>query len=97
MSALQRHSDAVFPRMRGFQVALVKLVQVYRCEVHAMNAQRAFVSMLLFAAAVGLVFLSLAIGQGVKLGGIAAVVRHPLLGLGAAAVTTAALGAMLLL
>ena len=62
-----------------------------------MNAERAFVSMLLAAAVVGLAFLGLAVGQAIKVGELSAVLRHPLLGSGAASLVTAALGGLLLL
>ncbi|MDH0865626.1 hypothetical protein [Mitsuaria sp. GD03876] len=62
-----------------------------------MNAERAFVSMLLVATVVGLAFLGLAVGQAIKLGEITAVLRHPLLGSGTAYLVTAALGGLLLL
>lgn len=62
-----------------------------------MNAERAFVSMLLVAAIIGLAFLGLAIGQALKLGDLSTVLRHPLLGSGTASLATAALGGLLLL
>ena len=62
-----------------------------------MNAERAFVSMLLAAAFIGLAFLGLAVGQAIKLGELSAVLRHPLLGSGTASLVTAALGGLLLL
>lgn len=62
-----------------------------------MNAERAFVSMLLAAAVIGLAFLGLAVGQAIKLGELSAVLRHPLLGSGTASLVTAALGGLLLL
>lgn len=62
-----------------------------------MNAERAFVSMLLVATVIGLVFLGLAVGQAIKLGELSALLRHPLLGSGTASLTTAALGGLLLL
>jgi hypothetical protein len=62
-----------------------------------MIAQRAFVSMLIVAAVAGLAFLALAVAQAVNLGDFTAVVRHPMLGSGAASLTTAVLGGLLLL
>lgn len=62
-----------------------------------MNAERAFVSMLLAAAVIGLAFLGLAVGQAIRLGELSAVLRHPLLGSGTASLVTAALGGLLLL
>lgn len=62
-----------------------------------MNAERAFVSMLLVAAVIGLAFLGLVVGQAIKVGELAAGLRHPLLGSGTASLVTAALGGLLLL
>jgi hypothetical protein len=62
-----------------------------------MNAERAFVYVLLAAAVIGLAFLGLAVGQAIKLGELSAVLRHPPLGSGTASPVTAALGGLLLL
>lgn len=62
-----------------------------------MNAERAFVSMLLGEAVIGLAFLGVAIGYGVQLGELSAVIHHPLLGSGTASIAIAALGGLLLL
>lgn len=62
-----------------------------------MYAERAFVSMLLAATVIGLVFLGLAVAQAIEVGELSAVLRHPLLGSGTASLFTAALGGLLLL
>lgn len=62
-----------------------------------MNAERAFASMLLFTALVGLAFIGLAVGHAYVLGEPSAVMRHPLMGSGAAALATSTLGGLLLL
>lgn len=62
-----------------------------------MTAESVFVSMLLGSAVIGLAFLGLAVGQAFKVGELAALLRHPLLGSGTASLVTAALGGLLLL
>ena len=62
-----------------------------------MNAERAFVSILLAAALVGLVFVGLALGHALKVGDLASLTRHPLLSSGAASLSTAVLGGLFLL
>ena len=62
-----------------------------------MNAERAFVFMLLFTAVVGLAFIGLAVGHAYVLGEPSAVMRHPLVGSGAAALAISGLGRLLLL
>jgi hypothetical protein len=62
-----------------------------------MNAERAFVSMLLFTAVVGVAFIGLAVGHAYMLGEPSAVMRHPLVGSGAAALAISGLGGLLLL
>lgn len=61
-----------------------------------MNAERAFVSMLLFAV-VGLAFIGLAVGHAYVLDEPSAVMHHPLVGSGAAALAISGLGVLLLL
>lgn len=62
-----------------------------------MNAERAFLSMLLVAALIGLAFVGLAAGHAMKVGDVSALLRHPLLGSGAASLGTAVLGGLFLL
>jgi hypothetical protein len=62
-----------------------------------MNAERAFLSMLLVAALIGLTFVGLAAGHAMKVGDVSALMRHPLLGSGAASLGAAALGGLFLL
>jgi hypothetical protein len=59
-----------------------------------MHAERAFISMLLVAAMIGLAFVGLAAGHAVKVGDVSALMRHPLLGSGAASLGTAILGGL---
>jgi len=62
-----------------------------------MQAERAFISMLLVAAVIGLAFVGLAAGHAMKVGELSALMRHPLLGSGAASLSTAVLGGLFLL
>jgi hypothetical protein len=62
-----------------------------------MNAQHAFVSLLLFAALVGLTFLGLSFGHALKHDDLALWGQHPLFGSGAASLITAVLGGLLVL
>ena len=62
-----------------------------------MNAERAFLSMLLLAALIGLAFVGLAAGHAVKVGEVSALMRHPLLSSGAASLGTALLGGLFML
>lgn len=62
-----------------------------------MNAQHAFVSLLLALALIGLAFLGLSFGHALKHDDLALWGQHPLFGSGAASLITAALGAFLLL
>jgi len=62
-----------------------------------MNAERAYVSVLVVVALVGLAFIALAVGQAIKLGELSSVLPHPLRGSGAEYLPTATLGGLLLL
>lgn len=62
-----------------------------------MQAERAFISMLLVVAVIGLAFVGLAAGHALKVGELSALMRHPLLSSGAASLGTAALGGLFLL
>jgi len=60
-----------------------------------MNAQHAFVSLLLAAAVIGLAFLGLSFGHALKHHDLALWGQHPLFGSGMASVITALLGGFL--
>jgi hypothetical protein len=60
-----------------------------------MNAQHAFVSLLLAVALIGLAFLGLSFGHALKHDNLALWGQHPLFGSGAASLITAVLGGLL--
>lgn len=60
-----------------------------------MNAQHAFVSLLLVTALIGLAFLGLSFGHALKHGDLALWGVHPLFGSGMASLITALLGGIL--
>lgn len=60
-----------------------------------MNAQHAFVSLLLVAGLIGLAFLGLSFGHALQHADLALWSRHPLFGSGMAALITAVLGGLL--
>ena len=59
-----------------------------------MNAQHAFVSLVLIAALMGLAFLGLSFGHALKHGDMALWGQHPMFGSGMASLFTAVLGGL---